>query len=232
MAPRIRERVLALNPWPASLSAFREKFGRRLPVPFVARDVDLMERADAGNAVLVVGPRQAGKSTSVWRLLAGRPPETVLVLDAEDGLVRRWCASGPAFVADLRTALRTVFVDEAQHLEEAGLFVKGPSAGCPAGCQPRRRRPAQGPGVECTWEPIDLGAAPGASAWRAEGRGLCRGSVSLAHPGRGVAGVPGSPARGARGGPPGDAHAGRLGGSARGSHDAQRVQDARDVIRR
>jgi hypothetical protein len=78
-------------------------------------------------AHLVVGPRQAGKSTAIWRHLAdeGRP---ALFIDCEQHLVRDWCRSAPLFLADVETLVEgpvTLFFEEAQYLEEAGLFLKG-----------------------------------------------------------------------------------------------------------
>lgn len=75
----------------------------------------------------MIGPRQAGKSTAIWAYLAelGQP---VLFLDCEQRLVRNWCQSAPTFLADLSVlALQTpqLFFEEVQHLEEAGLFLKG-----------------------------------------------------------------------------------------------------------
>ena len=77
---------------------------------------------------MLVGPRQVGKSTLAWRHVAGRPPEEVLVLNAEERLVQRWARSPTQVLHDLAgqfPAVRTLFVEEAQNLEEAGLFVKG-----------------------------------------------------------------------------------------------------------
>jgi hypothetical protein len=83
---------------------------------------------EAELAHLVVGPRQAGKSTAIWAHLAaiGDP---VLFVDCEQPRLREWCESAPLFLADLDAALPrrvTLFFEEAQHLENAGLFVKGP----------------------------------------------------------------------------------------------------------
>ncbi len=75
-----------------------------------------------------MGPRQAGKSTAVWAHLAdaGKP---ALFIDCEQGLVQQWCRSAPLFLADLEKAAPsppvTLFFEEAQHLENAGLFLKG-----------------------------------------------------------------------------------------------------------
>ncbi len=128
MDATLRSRLLALNPWFERPAAFAAELAARLPPQLVPRQVDLADIAEPGNARLIVGPRQAGKSTLVWKALAGVDPQGVLFLNAEEPLVQRWCVSAAQFLADLRESLpsvRTVFLDEAQHLAEAGLFVKG-----------------------------------------------------------------------------------------------------------
>lgn len=124
----LRTRIMLLNPWLRDSSRFAVELGRRIPERFVPRQVDLAGFSDRSRAKLLVGPRQAGKSTFVWSLLASRPPQEVLYLDAEEPTVQAWSRSAVQFVADLEADLptvRTVFVDEAQRLPEAGIFVKG-----------------------------------------------------------------------------------------------------------
>ena len=122
-----RERLLFLNPWHADRAAFQEATERRLPKVMLARAVAPLE-ADTKKATLIVGPRQAGKSTWVWSQLAGLDPATVLVIDCEDSLLRALCSSAIGFlraVKGLLPSVSTVFLEEAQNLEEAGLFIKG-----------------------------------------------------------------------------------------------------------
>ncbi len=76
---------------------------------------------------LVVGPRQAGKSTLIWKTLAesGRP---ALFLNCEEPSVRTWLRSPALFLADLAELAPQVpvlFFEEIQFLPEAGLFLKG-----------------------------------------------------------------------------------------------------------
>lgn len=128
MNESIRQRVLALNPWLAAPETFEAEVRRRVPDPYLARHVDLDDVTEPRNARLVVGPRQAGKSTLVWHALASREPRSVLFLNAEEALVRDWCESAAGLLADLHAdfpAVRTILLDEAQHLREAGLLVKG-----------------------------------------------------------------------------------------------------------
>ena len=54
---------------------------------------------ESDRAHLVIGPRQAGKSTAIWAHLAQRG-EPALFLDCEQELVREWCRSAPLFLAE------------------------------------------------------------------------------------------------------------------------------------
>lgn len=128
MESAIRDRVLLLNPWFETPETFAAEVRRRLPNPFVPRDIDTSGFDDDTRAKLVVGPRQAGKSTWIWSWIQDRRPEEVLVLNAEEALIRRWAESPVQVVSDITRelpAVRTIFVEEAQHLDEAGLFLKG-----------------------------------------------------------------------------------------------------------
>lgn len=74
-----------------------------------------------------LGPRQAGKSTLIWRHLAdgGRP---ALYLNCEEPAIREWTLSPASFLADLADLggqPAALFLDEIQHLPQAGLFLKG-----------------------------------------------------------------------------------------------------------
>jgi predicted AAA+ superfamily ATPase len=118
------------NRWlesPDNLGAWLDS---HLPARYVARETVRANAArwrQVSRAHLVVGPRQAGKSTGVWAHLAALR-EPVLFIDCEQPLVHEWCRSAPLFLADLEAALArpvTLFFEEAQHLESAGLFFKG-----------------------------------------------------------------------------------------------------------
>ena len=122
--------LLRDNPWlldPASLAAWLR---RRLPATYLPREATAGAKrrwSEPDRAHLVIGPRQAGKSTSLWSYLADRG-EPALFVDCEQALVREWCRSAPLFLADLEGLTAqpvTLFFEEIQHLEEAGLFLKG-----------------------------------------------------------------------------------------------------------
>ena len=87
--------------------------------PFIQADL-------ARKMVFLSGPRQAGKSTLVWSYL--RTLTRPLFLNLEEPSFRMWCRSAAGFLADLSelgSPPDAIFLEEAQHLDEAGLFVKG-----------------------------------------------------------------------------------------------------------
>lgn len=97
---------------------------RHLPERYIPRRVRL--EADE-HVCLVVGPRQAGKSTLIWATLVdtGAP---ALLLNCEDPTIRAWLNSPAAFLADLEgltPGVPALFFEEVQALPEAGLFLKG-----------------------------------------------------------------------------------------------------------
>ena len=122
--------LLRDNPWLTDRESLSGWLRRYLPEPCLPRPS--LDRArkrwrETNRAHLLVGPRQAGKSTAIWIHLA-ELGEPVLFLDCEQPLVRSWCASAPLFLADLEKWIHepvALFFEEAQWLEEAGLFLKG-----------------------------------------------------------------------------------------------------------
>lgn len=123
MDPQLRRVLLAENPWLTGedLSVWIRRF---LPASYIPRRLQLS--ADH-RVVLVVGPRQAGKSTLIWKTLA-EAVEPVLYLNCEEPSIREWLTSPAAFLADLAESasqVRALFFEEVQRLPEAGLFLKG-----------------------------------------------------------------------------------------------------------
>lgn len=122
--------LLRDNLWLRDSSQLPAWLSSHVPDPYVPRLAALAAAShwhEVNRAHLVIGPRQAGKSTALWTYLAERGTP-VLFLDCEQALVRAWCRSAPLFLADLETLVTqpvTLFFDEVQHLEEAGLFIKG-----------------------------------------------------------------------------------------------------------
>lgn len=117
------------NPWLRHPERLEGWLRFRLPDSYLSRNAERSAQrwAQPNRAHLVIGPRQAGKSTLLWHYLAslGRP---VLYVDCEQALVQDWCRSAPLFLEDLEKLLprpTPLFFDEVQHLDEAGLFFKG-----------------------------------------------------------------------------------------------------------
>ncbi len=130
MTPELRALLELTNPWLGDPAAAQLAARGRIPENLLARTAAPGLAAavdDRRRAHLVIGPRQAGKSTLVWSLLAARP-QPLLFLNCEEALIRQWCTSPALFVGDLDEWLPedgVVFLEEAQWLDEAGLFLKG-----------------------------------------------------------------------------------------------------------
>jgi len=131
MDPFLLRLLLRDNPWLERPECFLDESERYLPSSYLPRIVPPEARgrlATSGRATLVVGPRQAGKSTWTWQELRRLDPRLLLV-NCEERLVRTWLTSPGLVLADLEEAfggrVRRVFLEEAQHLGDAGLLVKG-----------------------------------------------------------------------------------------------------------
>ena len=115
------------NPWLRGES-LRDWLQHRVPDLYLSRRLAL--EAEDERVVLVIGPRQAGKSTLIWATLARRA-EPVLFLDCEDSSIRDWLTSPAGLLADLEDLLPStetpaaLFFEEVQALADAGLFLKG-----------------------------------------------------------------------------------------------------------
>lgn len=116
------------NPWLDDDDLLAGWLESRVPPGFLPRCAqagDLWEETDLAH--LVIGPRRAGKTTLLRSWLAERG-EPALAIDCEQQAVQRWCRSAPLFLRELRELVPgtpALLFDEIQHIEEAGLFVKG-----------------------------------------------------------------------------------------------------------
>lgn len=130
MNPDLQTIVFQDNPWLRDFSALGSWLRSRLPacpIPRTMIDKGRSKWKDIHRAHLLVGPRQAGKSSAIWGHLA-EVGEPVLYVDCEQALVREWCRSAPLFLVELQAQVGgpvALFFDEVEHLENAGLFVKG-----------------------------------------------------------------------------------------------------------
>lgn len=97
----------------------------QVPENYIPRKESLSFEKD--RALLVIGPRQAGKSTLIWHLLA-RESFPSVYLNCEEPSVRELCRSPSLFLDEMERVApgaQGLFFDEIQHLEEAALFLKG-----------------------------------------------------------------------------------------------------------
>jgi len=112
------------NPWLLEPRTQRASLERLLPDPWVPRSRTLDLRS---GAQLLVGPRQAGKTSLIRHVLA-RQDAPALFLVAEEPRIRQLCASPAEALEELQGVLtpETILVfDEVQHLGDAPLFLKG-----------------------------------------------------------------------------------------------------------
>lgn len=113
------------NPWLDRPGDQQALLDTSLPQPFIPRCRRL--ELHPGRAELVVGPRQAGKSTWIREVLT-HFEAPILVLHAEEPRVRE-LAQSPALALDALAEVLTpetlLLFEEVQHLTEAPLFIKG-----------------------------------------------------------------------------------------------------------
>jgi predicted AAA+ superfamily ATPase len=122
----LRNLLLVHNPWLAEPARQAEMLRARLPTPFLPRTA--RPEPSEERAIVVVGPRRAGKSTLLLDV-AHRQPLPVVVVNAEEPAVRALCSSPAGFVRWLRDEVlegpALLIFEEVQHLAEAALFLKG-----------------------------------------------------------------------------------------------------------
>jgi predicted AAA+ superfamily ATPase len=122
----VQNRILQYNPWLTQPDTADALIRRYLPETYVPREAEpSMLRND--RALLIVGPRQSGKSTLAWHLLQSCAPN-ILYVNPEDPLLRSALGAAIELVSLLRERypfIQALFIDEAQHLTDAGIFVKG-----------------------------------------------------------------------------------------------------------
>ena len=126
--PATAQQLRFTNPWLfTGGGSVNDVAAVRLPPRWVSRiQVDPTGFREPDKAYLVMGPRQAGKSSLIWSYLQlyRRP----LFVNLEERRMRAWCASPADFLAsleDLGEGIDLLFLEEAQWLPEVGLFIKG-----------------------------------------------------------------------------------------------------------
>ncbi|MFH1146643.1 MAG: ATP-binding protein [Pseudomonadota bacterium] len=126
VSSEVQNRILQYNPWLTQPDQAGASIRRNLPETYVVREAEPVTLRN-DRALLIVGPRQSGKSTLAWRLLQSHAPE-ILYLNLEDPLLRVALGVAIELASLLRERypfIRAVLLDEAQHLPDAGIFVKG-----------------------------------------------------------------------------------------------------------
>lgn len=95
---------------------------------FIKRDIDsfLSKRMFGGKVIVVYGPRQAGKTTSIEHFLREHCAESeVLTFDGDETKDRELLADGSVEKLKLLIGKRkVVFIDEAQKISEIGMVLK------------------------------------------------------------------------------------------------------------
>src|SRR5664280_731136 len=100
LSGEVQNRILQYNPWLTQPDQADALIRRYLPETYVLREAEPVNLQN-NRALLIVGPRQSGKSTLAWRLLQSRAPN-ILYLNLEDPLLRSalpsslLCCSGNA----------------------------------------------------------------------------------------------------------------------------------------
>jgi hypothetical protein len=124
--------LLYYNPWIENPEGWSNAVQAHLPQaegrPYIGRFADSNRNWPQQHKVnLVIGPRQAGKSTFIWHTLSSLGPK-ILYVNANELSLRQWCDSPARVAAEISEILpdpRGLFFEEVQYLENAGLFLKG-----------------------------------------------------------------------------------------------------------
>jgi len=126
LSSEVQNRIVQYNPWLIQPDQADASVSRYLPETYVPREAEPLNLRN-DRALLIVGPRQSGKSTLAWRLLQSRAPN-ILYLNLEDPLLRSALGAAVELVSLIRerySFILAVYLDEAQHLTDAAIFVKG-----------------------------------------------------------------------------------------------------------
>lgn len=115
------------NPWLLDKDSWQKTVSRHLPEQFIQRKLLANPTQQKNKINLVIGPRQAGKSTLIWHYLS-KQSDPFLLINCEEQSCRELCTSPALFlnhISQIVDPLPGLFFEEVQHLEEAGLFLKG-----------------------------------------------------------------------------------------------------------
>jgi predicted AAA+ superfamily ATPase len=115
------------NSWLTEPESWPAVIERHLPERFVPRRLHTPFLIKNNKISLIIGPRQAGKSTLIWNHIKDSP-EFFLFVNCEEPACRELCKSPALFLEEIERIADPcpgLFFDEIQHLPEAGLFLKG-----------------------------------------------------------------------------------------------------------
>jgi len=122
--------IVGDNPWLERPEVWKESVRVHLPDLFIPRRSEselVREGLAPSKAALVTGPRQAGKSSLLWHLALEQGLRLLLV-NCEEPAVLELARSPAVFLHEMAGFLEAssaLFLEEVQHLGEAGLFIKG-----------------------------------------------------------------------------------------------------------
>ena len=125
ISKEIITRIEQISPWLPKPEQADNLLASYLPSNYLSRKVDCYLKNN--KAFVLVGPRQVGKTTLAWKSLELFMPD-LLYLNMEDPLLKAYLESAFEFVELFRkryASVKAIFVDEIQHMQEAGLFIKG-----------------------------------------------------------------------------------------------------------
>ena len=129
MLNEIITRLQFLNPWLTNPDTWPDQAKQYLPPKYLPRFLpqNIFEPSFKRKIHLITGPRQCGKSTLIWHYLTQQKTPPLFIL-CEDRILQNWCQEPIPFLDSLQQILpepRPLFFEEAQHLNDAGLFFKG-----------------------------------------------------------------------------------------------------------
>lgn len=117
--------LLRLNPWIEDKFAWPDYAASHLPENYIVRS--LSPELSKDKVTMIIGPRQAGKSTLAWKTMSSSLKPFIFI-NCEEQLLKEICSSPALFLDEMDSLAPDAagyFFEEAQHLEEAGLFLKG-----------------------------------------------------------------------------------------------------------
>jgi predicted AAA+ superfamily ATPase len=127
MDPITLQVLIGHNPWILDRNTWQDTVKKHLPDRFIQRSSLSSPIPQKNKINLIVGPRQAGKSTLIWNYLK-TSSDPFLLINCEEQSCRELCSSPSRFLKDISSIidpLPSLFFEEVQHLKEAGLFLKG-----------------------------------------------------------------------------------------------------------